>query len=140
MSKFYLVFEFCEHDLAGLLCNPNVAFTLAETKQIMKQMMNGLYYIHGSKILHRDMKAANILISKLGVLKLADFGLARAYSVNASGELFILLYLESFVSWEVWVAFPQNVVSLTFDLIEFRLCIVVTQARSCSHFFSPQFL
>ena len=81
-STFYLVFEFCEHDLAGLLSNMSVTFTLGEIKQVMKQLMNGLYYIHGNKILHRDMKAANILITKQGVLKLADFGLARAYSLS----------------------------------------------------------
>ena len=46
----------------------------------MQQLLNGLYYIHGNNILHRDMKAANILITKNGVLKLADFGLARAFS------------------------------------------------------------
>ena len=48
--------------------------------QIMQQLLNGLYFIHENKILHRDMKAANILITKNGVLKLADFGLARAFS------------------------------------------------------------
>ncbi|GIY92834.1 cyclin-dependent kinase 9 [Caerostris extrusa] len=46
---------------------------------IMKQILRGLYFIHSNKILHRDMKAANILITKNGVLKLADFGLARAF-------------------------------------------------------------
>lgn len=46
----------------------------------MQQLFNGLYFIHENKILHRDMKAANILITKNGVLKLADFGLARAFS------------------------------------------------------------
>ena len=46
----------------------------------MQQLLNGLFFIHKQKILHRDMKAANILITRNGVLKLADFGLARAIS------------------------------------------------------------
>lgn len=77
-SQFYLVFEFCEHDLAGLLSNPAVKFTLGEQKKIMQQLLNGLYFIHKNLILHRDMKTANILVTKEGKLKLADFGLARA--------------------------------------------------------------
>lgn len=77
-SNFYLVFEFCEHDLAGLLSNPHVKFSLGEQKKIMQQLLNGLYYIHKNYILHRDMKTANILVTKDGKLKLADFGLARA--------------------------------------------------------------
>lgn len=80
-STFYLVFEFCEHDLAGLLSNAHVKFNLGEIKKVMQQLLNGLYFIHNNKILHRDMKAANILITKSGVLKLADFGLARAFSM-----------------------------------------------------------
>lgn len=53
---------------------------------MMQQLLNGLYYIHSNKILHRDMKAANVLITKNGVLKLADFGLARAFSANKKGQ------------------------------------------------------
>ncbi|KAF8786354.1 Cyclin-dependent kinase 9 like protein [Argiope bruennichi] len=78
--KFFLVFDFCEHDLAGLLGNRNVKFTLGEIKMVLKQMLNGLYFLHTNKIIHRDMKASNILITKEGKLKIADFGLARAFS------------------------------------------------------------
>merc|ERR1719384_324636 len=85
-STFYLVFDFCEHDLAGLLSNFNVKFSLGEIKKVMQQLLNGLYYIHSNKIIHRDMKAANVLITKQGILKLADFGLARAISINKAGQ------------------------------------------------------
>jgi cyclin-dependent kinase 9 len=54
-----------------------VKFNLGEIKMVMKQLLNGLYFIHTNKILHRDMKAANILIAKNGTLKLADFGLPK---------------------------------------------------------------
>jgi len=80
--SIYLVFEFCEHDLAGLLCNPQIRFSLAEIKKVIQMLLNALYFIHFNKILHRDMKAANVLITKAGVLKLADFGLARAIFHN----------------------------------------------------------
>jgi len=78
-SMFFLVFEFCEHDLAGLLRSSQVRFDLVEQKEIMRQLCCGLFFIHRNKILHRDMKSSNILITKKGVLKLADFGLSRAY-------------------------------------------------------------
>ncbi|XP_042237399.1 cyclin-dependent kinase 9-like isoform X1 [Homarus americanus] len=85
LSTFFLVFEFCEHDLAGLLSNVNVKFNLGEIKKVMQQLLNGLYYIHSNKILHRDLKASNVLITKNGILKLADFGLARAISTSRQG-------------------------------------------------------
>lgn len=70
--------DFCEHDLAGLLNCEDVKFSMSEIKSIMYQLFSALFYIHGNRILHRDMKSSNILVTKLGVLKLADFGLARA--------------------------------------------------------------
>ncbi|KAF7995511.1 hypothetical protein HCN44_006618 [Aphidius gifuensis] len=86
LLKNYLIMEFCEHDLAGLLSNKNVKFNLGEIKKIMQQMLNGLFFIHTSKVLHRDMKASNILITKNGTLKLADFGLSRAFSTATSSS------------------------------------------------------
>ncbi len=83
---FYLVLEFCEHDLSGLLSNLEVKFSLGEIKSIIKQLLNGLFYLHNSKIIHRDMKAANVLITKTGTLKLADFGQARAISSDGGSN------------------------------------------------------
>ncbi|XP_014467222.1 PREDICTED: cyclin-dependent kinase 9-like [Dinoponera quadriceps] len=83
-ASFYLIFEFCDHDLSGLLSNVKVKFSLGEIKTVMQQILNGIYYIHCNKIVHRDVKASNILVTKKGVVKIADFGLARALSVKVS--------------------------------------------------------
>jgi CTD kinase subunit alpha len=53
--------------------------TPAHKKHFAKQFFEGLEHLHRRGVLHRDIKAANILISKSGDLKLADFGLARFF-------------------------------------------------------------
>ncbi|CAK1366131.1 unnamed protein product [Cercospora beticola] len=75
----FMVFEYLSHDLTGLLNHPTFALTNAHKKHLAKQLFEGLDYLHRRGVLHRDIKAANILISKTGELKLADFGLARFY-------------------------------------------------------------
>lgn len=44
-------------------------------------MISGVYYLHAHRILHRDLKPQNLLIDREGELKLADFGLARAFGI-----------------------------------------------------------
>ncbi|KAG0202989.1 serine/threonine protein kinase, CMGC, CDC2/CDK sub [Mortierella sp. GBA30] len=78
-SSVYMVFPYMDHDLSGLLNNPKVRLTVAQIKLYMKQLLEGTIYMHGQRILHRDMKAANLLISNNGTLKIADFGLARPF-------------------------------------------------------------
>lgn len=75
----YMVTPYMEHDLSGMLTNPDIHFTEPQIKCYMLQLLEGLRYLHSSHILHRDMKAANLLISNKGVLQIADFGLARHY-------------------------------------------------------------
>ncbi|KAL8475752.1 hypothetical protein ACS0TY_028422 [Phlomoides rotata] len=72
----YLVFEYMEHDLAGLLSCPQVKFTDSQIKCLMKQLLSGLGHCHSRGIMHRDIKCSNILVNNEGVLKIADFGLA----------------------------------------------------------------
>lgn len=59
------------------------------------QLLRGLTYCHKRRVLHRDVKPQNLLISEIGELKLADFGLARAKSVPShtySHEVVTLWY------------------------------------------------
>jgi serine/threonine-protein kinase BUR1 len=75
----YMVTPYMDHDLSGLLDNPSVHFTVPQIKCYMLQLLEGLKYLHANHILHRDMKAANLLINNKGILQIADFGLARHY-------------------------------------------------------------
>lgn len=83
----YLVFDFCHHDLAGLIQEAHDKInSLPNIKCIVKQLLEGLHRLHSNRIIHRDMKSSNILITKDGELKIADFGLARPYNVESSGR------------------------------------------------------
>ena len=75
----YMVTPYMDHDLSGLLENPAVHFTEPQIKCYMLQLLEGVRYLHANKVLHRDMKAANLLINNRGILQIADFGLARPY-------------------------------------------------------------
>ncbi len=52
---------------------------LAEVKTLMIQLLRGVAHLHDNWIIHRDLKTSNLLLSHKGVLKIADFGLAREY-------------------------------------------------------------
>lgn len=78
-NECFMVFEYLSHDLTGLLNHPNYTLDAAQKKHLALQLFDGLDYLHTRGVLHRDIKAANILVSNEGILKLADFGLARFY-------------------------------------------------------------
>lgn len=50
----------------------------------MYQILSGIHYLHKNRIFHRDIKPGNILIDENGLIKLADFGLARYFSLLPS--------------------------------------------------------
>ncbi len=67
-----------DHDLTGLFQHGNVSFETRHIKCLAAQLFRGLAFLHHKHIMHRDIKGANILVNRLGQLKIADFGLARA--------------------------------------------------------------
>ncbi|TKX21129.1 cyclin-dependent kinase [Elsinoe australis] len=100
--KLYLVFEYLDLDLKKYMealpvsqggrakplpegCmdgrNGHMGLGEAMVKKFMSQLCTGIRYCHAHRILHRDLKPQNLLIDKEGNLKLADFGLARAFGV-----------------------------------------------------------
>ncbi|KAI3463585.1 hypothetical protein Pfo_020248 [Paulownia fortunei] len=78
-SSLYLVFEYMEHDLAGLAAVQSVKFTEPQVKCYMKQLLSGLEHCHNNGVLHRDIKCSNLLIDNDGILRIADFGLASFF-------------------------------------------------------------
>ncbi|KAF8195854.1 Pkinase-domain-containing protein [Mycena galopus ATCC 62051] len=78
-GSVYMVFEYLEHDLTGILSQTQFSFNDAHLKSLSHQMLAGLAYLHHKGVIHRDIKGSNILINNRGELKLADFGLARFY-------------------------------------------------------------
>lgn len=107
-SRLYLIFEFLSMDLKkyldsipsgqymepmlvkvglprseGLVADTNAKPTLTSTalQSYLYQILEGIFFCHCRRVLHRDLKPQNLLIDNKGAIKLADFGLARAFGV-----------------------------------------------------------
>lgn len=79
-SKLYLVFEYLDQDLKKYMDSTKQMHPML-VKSYLFQLASGIAFCHAHRVLHRDLKPQNLLIDKHGVLKLADFGLARAFGV-----------------------------------------------------------
>ncbi|XP_046404237.1 cyclin-dependent kinase 2-like isoform X3 [Ischnura elegans] len=80
-KKLYLVFEFLTQDLKKFLDSSKDLLPPELVKSYLWQLFKGITYCHAHRILHRDLKPQNLLIDSEGSIKLADFGLARAFGV-----------------------------------------------------------
>lgn len=106
-KKLTLVFEYLDSDLKKYLDTTNppppegqvVTELSDEYRELVKgflyQLLQGVAYCHANLILHRDLKPQNLLVSRRGELKIADFGLARSFGApvrSYSTEVVTLWY------------------------------------------------
>ncbi|XP_063907106.1 cyclin-dependent kinase 2-like [Zophobas morio] len=80
-DKLYLVFEYLDLDLKRYLDGTMKPMHKELIRSYLKQLCEGLAYLHTHRILHRDIKPQNLLVDKEGHIKIADFGLSRCFSV-----------------------------------------------------------
>ncbi|KAH6797780.1 Protein kinase superfamily protein [Perilla frutescens var. hirtella] len=79
LDSIYMVMEYMEHDLKGLMETMKQPYSQSEVKCLMLQLLEGIKYLHDNWVLHRDLKTSNLLLNNRGELKICDFGLARQY-------------------------------------------------------------
>ncbi|KAM4751747.1 LOW QUALITY PROTEIN: cyclin-dependent kinase 2-like [Cyanocitta cristata] len=81
-NKLYLVFEFLHQDLKKFMDSSSLSgIALPLIKSYLFQLLQGLAFCHAHRVLHATYKPQNLLINAEGSIKLADFGLARAFGV-----------------------------------------------------------
>eukprot|EP01029_Cantina_marsupialis_P016397 TRINITY_DN36492_c0_g2_i4.p1 TRINITY_DN36492_c0_g2~~TRINITY_DN36492_c0_g2_i4.p1 ORF type:complete len:312 (+),score=85.48 TRINITY_DN36492_c0_g2_i4:49-936(+) len=79
--KLILVFEYLDQDLKQYLDHCDGGLEPTIMKSFLFQLLRGIAFCHDRRVLHRDLKPQNLLINREGELKLADFGLARAFGI-----------------------------------------------------------
>lgn len=105
--------DFIEHDLKTLLTLMPSPFLQSEIKTLMLQLLSAVAHCHSNWILHRDLKTSNLLMNNRGMIKVADFGLARRYGdpvgVGGLTQLVVTLWYR-YVNGSIYFIFcpPYN--------------------------------
>ena len=87
-ERLYVLLEYAENGSLARTVHPSRfgAFPERLCAVYAAQVLRGLSYLHGQGVIHRDIKGANILTTKEGVVKLADFGVATKGSRVGAGD------------------------------------------------------
>ncbi|WP_050812666.1 Stk1 family PASTA domain-containing Ser/Thr kinase [Brachybacterium squillarum] len=100
-DRIYLAMELVEGQTLRARLREQGPLSLGETLDVTEQVLQALVAAHGAGIVHRDIKPENILLDPEGVVKVADFGLARAIGTANSSASATLLGTVAYISPEV---------------------------------------
>lgn len=83
----YIVLENCSQKSLFHVLKHRYSVTEPEARYYLRQLVEGVRYIHSQKVIHRDLKPGNMLLTEDMVVKLGDFGLATVVDGNKKGSL-----------------------------------------------------
>uniref|UniRef100_A0A8C3SG92 non-specific serine/threonine protein kinase n=1 Tax=Chelydra serpentina TaxID=8475 RepID=A0A8C3SG92_CHESE len=105
-SKLWIMIEFCPGGAVdAVMLELDRGLTEPQIQVICRQMLEALVYLHSKKIIHRDLKAGNVLLTQDGDIKLADFGVSAK-------NIKTLQRRDSFIGTPYWMA-PEVVMCET---------------------------
>jgi WD40 repeat protein len=100
-DRFYIVMELIQGEtLAQRLCRCGGPMTASEAIGICRQALEGLGFAHAQGVIHRDIKPSNIMLTREGVAKLTDFGIARGIDTAKRTRTGIALGTAAYMSPE----------------------------------------
>ncbi|KAJ6221662.1 hypothetical protein RDWZM_000207 [Blomia tropicalis] len=106
-GKLWMLIEFCEGGaIDSIMLDLEKPLTEPQIKYVCREMCKGLEFLHSKKVIHRDLKAGNVLLTLDGDVKIADFGVSAANKNTLQKR-------DSFIGTPYWMA-PEVVMCETF--------------------------
>ncbi|KAG5518622.1 hypothetical protein PMAC_002590 [Pneumocystis sp. 'macacae'] len=125
-QNVYIVTQLCSRGSLYSFIQTQPSLPLEENivKEIMKEIVSGLVFLHSHKIVHRDLKLSNILLDENNVAKIADFGLSIVLQNFSDEETMTLCGTPNYISPEIIAHKPSGLASDIWSLGCIFFCLL----------------